>query len=46
MDADPRLVVILGPLMSAVGLALLGGLWLYVRMATNVVRQVLPPAKV
>lgn len=45
MDADPRLVVILGPVMSAVGLALLGGLWLYVRMATNVVRRVLPPAR-
>ncbi len=45
MDADPRLAIMLGPLMSAVGLALLGGLWLYVRMATNVVRRVLPPAK-
>jgi uncharacterized membrane protein len=44
MDADPRLVVILGPVMSMVGLALLGGLWLYVRMATNVVRRVLPPS--
>lgn len=45
MDADPRLAVILGPMMSAAGLALLGGLWLYVRMAANVVRRVLPSAK-
>ena len=45
MDADPRLAVMLGPVMSAVGLALLGGLWLYVRMATSVVRRVLPPPK-
>ena len=45
MDADPRLVVFLGPLMSVVGLALLGGLWLYWRMATAVVTRVLPPKR-
>ena len=45
MDADPRLAIALGPVMSVLGLACLGGLWLYVRFATAVVTKVLPPRK-
>ena len=43
MDADPRLAIVLGPVLSVVGMACLGGLWLYMRFAARVVRRVLPP---
>jgi uncharacterized membrane protein len=43
MDADPRLAIVLGPILSAVGLGLLAALWLYFRVAAGVVRRVLPP---
>ena len=43
MDTDPRLALVVGPLLSVLGLACLGGLWLYARLAVQVVRRVLPP---
>ncbi len=43
MDADPRLAMIVGPFMSALGLLCLSGLWLYMNLAAKVVTRVLPP---
>ena len=42
MDADPRLAVLLGPLLFILGGLCLGGLWLYMTVAARVVRKVLP----
>ncbi|MEO8361465.1 MAG: hypothetical protein ABI672_15640 [Vicinamibacteria bacterium] len=46
MDADPHLVMIVGPMLSVVGLLALGGLWLYFHLATKVAMRVLPPKTV
>lgn len=43
MDADPRLAILLGPVMSLLGVICLFGLWLYMRLAAKVVTRVLPP---
>lgn len=43
MNADPRLAILAGPMLSAVGLILMAGFGLYVRFASRVARRFLPP---
>ena len=43
MDADPRLAVVLGPILFVLGGVSFLGLWGYLRLASNVIRRVLPP---
>lgn len=43
MDADPRLVMMVAPILFVFGGLCLGGLWLYMRLAAKVVTRILPP---
>jgi hypothetical protein len=42
LDADPRLAVLVGVVLSVTGLTSLFGLFLYLHLAARVVRKVLP----